>query len=302
MGGCGSTAAHPIPTGTRPSGPEYFTSRTTGLNVYTKQWLVENPRAAVLVLHGFGEHCHRYEHFAVALNKHRYSVFTMDHQGHGRSEGLPAHVQRFAHYVDDVFQHVGLIKDKIGDLPLFLFGHSMGGAIATSTLIRDQSPFKGAMLSGPAIMPKPEVARPHLVFMAEKLSNTVPTLGVEALDIRFISRDPEVVKKAMEDPYSYHGKMRVRWADEMMKTMTGFQTSIKTIKLPFIVMQGTDDMLVNPEGAKFLYENASSQDKQYQEFEGLYHEILNEPEKEKVIERAIEWFNTHCDETFTLQI
>eukprot|EP00002_Diphylleia_rotans_P036457 TRINITY_DN802_c0_g1_i2.p1 TRINITY_DN802_c0_g1~~TRINITY_DN802_c0_g1_i2.p1 ORF type:complete len:297 (+),score=41.64 TRINITY_DN802_c0_g1_i2:77-967(+) len=291
MGSCVSRK-HPRPSEPRPDGPEYFTSNTTGLRIYTHAWPIDNHKACIFLCHGFGEHCHRYEHVAAELNKAGYSVFSMDHQGHGRSEGTRTHVERFSDFVDDVFQAIELARPRFNGSPLFIMGHSMGGAITTYSLIRNQSLFKGAVISAPLILNQPDIAKPHLIYLADKLSGVVPRLPVSPLDPNLISRDPETVKSYISDPYNYHGNIRVNFGDQVSKTLAMFQKEIHTITVPFIVLQGTADRVVNPRGAQFLYDTASSKDKTIRHYEGLFHEILNEYEKFEIIREIIRWLDS----------
>eukprot|EP00002_Diphylleia_rotans_P039355 TRINITY_DN9100_c0_g1_i5.p1 TRINITY_DN9100_c0_g1~~TRINITY_DN9100_c0_g1_i5.p1 ORF type:complete len:175 (+),score=37.77 TRINITY_DN9100_c0_g1_i5:844-1368(+) len=169
----------------------------------------------------------------------------------------------------------------------------MGGAVSSLVALREPHHFTGLVLSAAAVIPLPEVAKPHLVFLANLLSDWIPRLPVEKLNPSFVSRDPVVVEDYTVDPYNYHGGMRVRWGAEILHTMDHIQKSVANIRLPILIMSGTSDKLVNPEGSRYVYENAQSSDKTIKLYDGLYHEIFNEPEKDTVIADLLSWLSAH---------
>lgn len=115
-----------------------------GLKLYVKEWPVENPKAAVVLVHGYGEHIGRYEYVAAALNRAGYTVSGADHRLHGRSEGFPrAYVTEIDQLVDDLKLVWDKAKAKHPDKPTFMLGHSMGGLVATCFALRHQDEMQG---------------------------------------------------------------------------------------------------------------------------------------------------------------
>jgi acylglycerol lipase len=114
------------------------------------------------------------------------------------------------------------------------------------------------------------------------------------LDANDISRDPEVVKAYVNDPLVFHGKMPARLAAELLKAMLHVTAEADKITLPFIIVQGSEDKLVDPGGAQMLYEKASSKDKTIRVYEGLHHEVFNEPERARVLKDVEAWLAAHA--------
>ena len=127
------------------------------------------------------------------------------------------------------------------------------------------------------------------IFMGKILSRILPKAGVVSLDPSSISRDPEVVKAYVNDPLVFHGKTPARLAAEMLKAMMRVKAEAEKITLPFIIVQGSEDKLVGPSGAQMLYDKAGSKDKTLNVYEGLYHEIHNEPERSAMFKDVEAW-------------
>eukprot|EP00004_Rigifila_ramosa_P023056 TRINITY_DN6414_c0_g3_i1.p1 TRINITY_DN6414_c0_g3~~TRINITY_DN6414_c0_g3_i1.p1 ORF type:complete len:361 (-),score=66.48 TRINITY_DN6414_c0_g3_i1:32-1024(-) len=262
-----------------------------GHHLFRTEWLAENPRALVLLLHGLGEHSARYGHLATELNKNGFSMFALDHKGHGKSSGARALIESVDEYVDDVIELADWIVSRFPNKKIFLMGHSMGGLIAAHTALRDQTRWTGVILSAPALAPAPEVAKPHLVFVAQQLASLSPSLPIDSLDPSQLSRDSEVVRQYTQDPLVSHSPVRAGQANALLISMQSIQREMKNIKFPFLVLQGQADTIVSPLGAQMLYEQSESQDKTTKSYPALKHEILNEPEKSVVIDDIIQWIS-----------
>ena len=123
-----------------------------GLDLFAQVWTPErNPRAVVVIAHGLGEHSSRYEEVARRLVAGGFAVYALDHRGHGRSPGRRANIERFSYLVTDFSTSIGRSSRQHPDAPVFVLGHSMGGAIATATALRIQNTLRGLALSGPAL-------------------------------------------------------------------------------------------------------------------------------------------------------
>ncbi len=249
------------------------------------------PGALILLVHGAGEHCARYEHFARCMTDHGYAVAALDHPGHGRSAGTPGHVERF----DDYLETLGIFHRQVAadfsGVPQILLGHSMGGLISSLYLLQHQQDFIGCILSGPAIKTdiEPGVLQMSLIRIFSAL---LPKVGVLQLDANGVSRDPAVVKKYVNDPLVFHGKMSARKVSELFKAMHHIQANADKITLPMLLLHGGDDVMAAAEGSRFLHSRISSTDKTLKIYPGLYHEIFNEPEQEEVFADVLAW----CDE------
>ncbi len=250
-------------------------------------------RAAVLLVHGLGEHSSRYHHVAEHLTARGFAVYTLDHYGHGKSDGRQGYVERFSVYLDGVGALLAKARDEHPELPLFLVGHSMGGLIAATFLLENQDAFRACVLSGPAL--KTDQAPPALLLALNRLlSKLIPTLPMIQLDATAVSRDPAVVEAYVSDPLIHHGKLSARLIAEFSATMDNTLPRASEIRIPVLVMHGEKDSLTAPSGSQEFFENASCDDKTLKIYPGLFHEIFNEPEKETVLADMSAWLEAHA--------
>jgi len=262
-------------------------------NIYYQAWLPEgNVKAVLLVVHGLGEHSGRYMNVVNHFVPLGYAVYGLDHIGHGKSEGMREVVERFEDYTDTLTIYYNMVKGWQTGKPVFLLGHSMGGLIAAYYLLDHQADFRGAVISAPGIKVSASISQ-AAITIGKILSVLAPKAGVLALDVNGISRDPEVVRAYVNDPLVFHGKTPARLAAELVKTMSRVTAEVDKITLPFIVVQGGQDKLVDPAGAQMLYDKASSKDKTIKVYDGLYHEVFNEPERARVLKDVETWLAAH---------
>lgn len=263
-----------------------------GYSVYYQYWIPDRDiRAVVLLVHGAGEHSNRYIEVARQLCAAGYAVAALDHIGHGRSDGHYGHMDSFDHHLETLELFRQQVAARFSDRPMILMGHSMGGLISTCFLLRHQHKFVACVLSGPAIKTDLEPGFMQRLII-RLLSWLAPRLGVLQLDAQGVSRDPAVVKAYIEDPLVNHGKMSAGFVWELFKAMSEAQERAAEITLPLLLMHGEQDAMASPAGARFLYDAVSSADKQLKLYPDLYHEILNEPERDQVIADLLAW----CDQ------
>jgi alpha-beta hydrolase superfamily lysophospholipase len=259
-----------------------------GLRIYWQSWRPQaTPRAVVALAHGAGEHSGRYQHVAARLVSEGYAVYAPDHRGHGRSEGQRAQIDRIGKVVADLDSLITLAASENRGTPVILLGHSMGGAIALSYTMRDQAKLVGLMLSGP--LAAVDAASPAARIVASVLSAVTPGLPVFGVDPSLVSRDPAVVEDYKNDPLVHHGKLPARTVAELAKAVESFPSGVGAITVPTLIMYGTEDRLAPPAGSQMLAERIGAGDKTLKPYEGLYHEILNEPEHEQVMDDMCAW-------------
>lgn len=266
-------------------------SKAAGAKLFWQKWLPDNdPKAIILLVHGYAEHSGRYQYFAEHCVAKGYAVFALDHWGHGKSDGTPGYVPDFSVFGDGVDQLFAQAKQDFPDLPVMLVGHSMGGLISASYLLAGQNKFTACVLSGPAIKAAEEPSG-ALKAISGFLSRFFPKLGVLALDPNGVSRDPKVVADYLADPLVYNGKMGARLAAEMLVNMTNVQENAGQISLPMFLLHGGQDSLAGVEGSEFLDRHISSNDKRLKIYPELFHEIFNEPEKDIVLNDMTDWLD-----------
>lgn len=263
-----------------------------GTRLSWQAWLPENIKAVLIIAHGYAEHGKRYAHFASFLVSHDIAVYALDHRGHGESEGERVNVASFAQFVDDLYDFVQHVKASQSEHPLFLLGHSMGGAISARFALKHPDTLKGLLLSAPFLQNATEVPA-VLLALSGVVSRFLPSVPTTKLDTALISRDEAVVKAYVEDPLIYSGGTKARLAREMLDAGPYVIENAKQLHLPLLVMHGSGDKIAHIEGSKSLYNTVSSTDKQFKSYEGFYHEILNELGKETVYEDILEWLEKH---------
>ena len=268
-------------------------SGVDGVGLFWQAWLPEGaPKAVVVIAHGASEHSGRYSHVGERFAGAGYATYALDHRGHGRSAGRRALIERMDDVVADLRSFIALAASRHEGKPVFLLGHSMGGAVALAYALRHQDEIAGLLLSGP--LAAVEAASPVTRVMSKVLSTVTPTLGVYAVDSSAVSRDPAVVRDYDDDPLNYHGKLPARSVAELTGAVGGFHEAVPGLRLPLLVMHGGDDRLTPVEGSRMLHERAGSEDKTLEILDGLYHEILNEPEQERVMATMIEWLDARA--------
>jgi alpha-beta hydrolase superfamily lysophospholipase len=261
-----------------------------GLRIFTQAWLPDgDPSVLVVLAHGGGEHSGRYEHVAKRFTDEGIAIYTLDHRGHGRSEGKRGLIDRIEHAVTDIDQVVSSAHDRHPGTPLFFLGHSVGGCLALAYTLRHQEKLDGLVLSAPVAAL--ETASAATRAIGKVLSVIAPSLGVFAVDASKVSRDPEEVRKYETDPLVLHGKLPARTVAELASAVERFPEQVPAITLPLLVMHGTADVIVPPFASHMVHDRASSEDKHLELYEGLFHEILNEPERERVMDDITAWIH-----------
>lgn len=262
----------------------------TGENIFYRCWAPQEPRAVWLLAHGLAEHSGRYGEFAHFFADAGIATYALDHPGHGRSTGKRAHIGHFEEYTDALVQLLVLARQEHPGSPFVLLGHSMGGLIAADFLLQHQDEFTAAVLTGPAIQAPQRPSRVELAIN-RVISALLPRLGVMQLDASAISRDPQVVIDYENDPLVFRGKVTARLVTELFAAMDRVMSNAASIRLPLLIMHGSEDKLTAVNGSKLLHDKVSSEDKKIVIYDGLYHEILNEPEHHQVMEDILEWLD-----------
>jgi len=294
----------PVPPRIAPDHQSAFLTHD-GLHLFVQQWTPDaetrddvEAQGAVLIVHGYGEHSGRYGHVARAFVEVGLQVFAYDQRGYGRSEGRRAYVHSFDTYLNDLDRALRCIRPRTRsrsreNAPLFLFGHSMGGAVVLlhalerpRSLVRHN--VEGLMLSSPAVEVDPDIA-PLLRKAARVIGTVAPWLPVAQSPEGMISRDPDVVEEAEADPLNYHGRVQARTGAELLRACQRIQARQHKLEVPFLVFHGTDDALTSPDASRRLYDAARSDDKTLRLYEGLYHETFNEPERDRVLADLRQW-------------
>jgi acylglycerol lipase len=261
-----------------------------GLELFRRFWRPADvdPAAVVVLAHGAGEHSGRYEYVAERLVDDGYAVHALDHRGHGNSQGPRALIDRVDHAVTDLDALVSAAvqHESAASIPVLMVGHSMGAMIALRYACDHQHRLNGLALSGAlASIEAPAALR----IVGHAISAVAPRFGLIAIDSSLISRDPAVVDAYRLDPLVHHGKLPARTAAEIADTVGTFPARVPEITIPTLIMYGTEDRLCPPAGSQMLGERIGAADTRVIPYEGLYHEIFNEPERDTVLSDLSEW-------------
>lgn len=265
-----------------------------GYQIHTVSWLPEETAQAVIVLvHGYGEHSARYQHVAEKLVSAGYAVYSLDHRGHGKSEGMRAYFAHINQPVKDLRYYIVSIKEQHPGLPLFIIGHSMGTLISLHYALKYQDELTGLVLSGAAVNAD-ETVPVLLQTLARLLRSIIPTVPLTpSLPSDAICTDPEVVKKYDTDPLVYRGKWRIGMGAELLRSGKQLRESAHQITIPLLILHGEEDEIAPPSGSQVLYDRANSTDKMLKMWPGMRHEIMNEIGKEEVLGNITKWIAHH---------
>lgn len=269
-----------------------FFQTLDGLKIHTVRWAVPNPRAVVMIVHGLGEHCERYHHVAAALNDAGYAVYAHDHRGHGHSDGLRVYFESFAQPVNDLKLYLSTVREANPGKKLFLYGHSMGSLISTLFVTQKAAPVDGFISSGSPLMLEAAAPAP-VIFAGRLISRIVPRLPMIGIDVTTLSRDENVQAAYVSDPHVNHRPTPIGMIAGLIDNARNVRAHLKKITEPLLVLHGTADQLTPPQGSDVLYREAHSRDKQIRWYEGLRHEIHNEPEQEQVFADVVGWLDAH---------
>jgi acylglycerol lipase len=268
------------------------TSDGLKLKCYYKKSAKDSKRA-VFILHGYAEYTGRYARFIVRLSNEGYHVFALDHAGHGNSEGEKAMVRNFGVLSKHAAEWMHACIDSHPDFQWFLFGHSMGGGVAIDLVLTNPTlTFSGLVLTGPLIQLPPSVPE-FLKPVGHWLGRTFPSLPLVPLELQYLSRDADVVRRYKNDPLVYSRRVKAATAAQLDIFTSALPERLSNITVPFWVGHGGADQVTDPKGSKMLKSRAQSSDKTLKIYEGFYHELLNEPESEAVMHDIIHWMNKH---------
>ncbi|REC60776.1 hypothetical protein DRF65_19395 [Chryseobacterium pennae] len=242
------------------------------VELFTRQWRVEQPIANVVITHGYTDHSGRYEEVARYLNQHQISVFAFDLRGHGQSTGERTAIQSFDEYVHDLDHFV----KSLGTVtPLFLLGHSMGGLITYKYATGSKTPnVRGMILTSPSLIQNASASKLKIkivLALSKLLARKRSSVKLNALAL---STDKGVIEKYNNDPLVANIGAKWKFLGELMRAMNTVPPSINQMKMPFLVFHDLNDQLSNPAGSKLLFEKSTSSDKTFETVENCGHELL----------------------------
>lgn len=260
-----------------------------GIKIATRSWQPEgSPRAVMILVHGFNAHSGYMEWPGEQFSTNGFASYALDHRGRGNSEGERFYVEEFSDYLSDLDKLVNIARSENPGLPVFLLGHSAGGVIATSYAFEHQDQIAGLVCESFAF----DVGLPHLVSLAlQGLSHLTPHLHVFSLNNADFSRDPAHVERMNNDPLIAKESQPAETASEMLKAAERLKENMPEFKVPVFIIHGTEDKATRPAGSQYFYDNAGSTDKTLKLYEGHFHDLFADVDKEIVMADVQNWLN-----------
>ncbi len=262
-----------------------------GEKLFWQAWQPSGQKRGVLVvMHGLKDHSSRYSGLAQKLTAAGYALYAFDLRGHGRSSGRRVQIDSFDQYVADLAGFLEMVRGREPGAPIFLFGHSMGGAIATLTAIEKQPSLAGLLLSGPALRLD---VWPLTLPITRHSGSLTPSLPFFRLSDDDFSSDPAVVAAIGKDPLVYHRGAPVGTAAGLIGATQRIWAGVDRLTLPILAMHGTKDKLTSPAGSRELVARAPSTDATLRLYDGFMHDLLHEPDGARVAADIQAWLDAH---------
>ncbi|MPR36222.1 alpha/beta hydrolase [Salmonirosea aquatica] len=265
-----------------------------GLNISYKNWKSkEIPKAIVVFAHGFNSHSGYFQWPAEQLTAQNYEVYGIDFPGRGNSDGERYYIADYEQFVIELDKLVNIAKAAHPDLPTFLLGHSAGGVLSSIYTLKHQDKLRGFICESFAFqVPAPDFA----VAVLRGISHVFPHAHVLRLKNEDFSRNQEVVDFMNNDPLIANEVQPTRTVQQLSLADEKLKAEMPAIKLPLLILHGTADKATKPSGSQYFYDSASSEDKTLKFYEGHYHDLLNDTDKEIVMNDILSWLNAKTTE------
>jgi alpha-beta hydrolase superfamily lysophospholipase len=249
-----------------------------------------DPRGVIVIHNGLKDHGDHYARFAQDLVERGYAAYAFDMRGHGRSAGRRVAVDRFDDFVDDLQRYVERVRAREPGRPIFVFGHSLGGAIVTLYAIERHPAVSGIIVSGPALAIDAPPIQAAVIRLLDTVAPQAPLFNQPHPDF---SRDPAVVADMDRDPLIYQPGGPIHTANEVTDALHRIWSHPEQLTLPLLALHGTADHITAPSGSRDLVVRAGSSDKTLRLYDGYYHDLLHEPGRDRVVGDVLAWLDAH---------
>ncbi|MFZ4760287.1 MAG: alpha/beta hydrolase [Burkholderiaceae bacterium] len=245
-------------------------------------------RAAVVIAHGLGDHARRYGTFAQALNARGVAVLAQDQRGHAGSGGTRQRIDSLDQAAGDAERALQEAAKRWPDVPRILHGHSFGGLVATHVATTTTHRLAGVVVSSAALQ-RPAGVSGVQVGIVSTVSALLPDLGLEALDVTRVVREPAAQAELTADPLVSREKLPARTVATLLKGIDAIQPRLSQMSLPLLVLHGGADTITPPAGSRVLHERAASTEKSLYVYDAARHDLLHEPEAGAVTQRILDF-------------
>ncbi|CAM6047489.1 unnamed protein product [Sphagnum compactum] len=284
---------------------EEMVQNARGLRQCTRSWIPvdRKPKGVVMVCHGYGaDSGWLVQLTSIGFASQGFAVYAIDHQGHGKSEGLKCYIPDIKAIIDDCIEFFDAKRQNHKDLPAFLYGESLGGALALLIHLKQPGIWAGIVINGPMCgisakfkPPWPAENLLHLIAGFIPTWPIVPTKDIAAVSFK----EPWKRKLCVKNPHRYTGKPRMGTALVCIQTVKEIEARSSEVTAPLLIVHGELDVVTDPEGSRRLYETAASTDKTLRIYPGMWHQLIGEPPEnvDKVFGEIYAWLDTHASQT-----
>lgn len=274
---------------------------TEGNKIFARIWQPEQKlelKGVICLVHGLGEHCGRYEHFAKFFVEHDFVVISCDLTGHGQSEGKRGHVSSFDVFYDQLDKLLEEASKRFPGEPKFIYGHSMGGNIAINYAILRKPRVLGVVASAPWL--RPAMAIPSSKLALAKIANVIFPSYLEnnGIDVNQLSRDPKVAEAYVKDPL-VHNKISARLFMNGTERAKYAMDNATQLRVPLLIMHGSQDGLTSYTASE-EFAKLTEKFAEFKSWPGFYHELHNEPEQKEVMQYVLNWLENKLKQNTNL--
>ena len=242
----------------------------------------------MILVHGLNAHSGYMVWPGEQFSANGFATYALDHRGRGKSEGERFYVEQLSDYLDDLHTLVGIARSENPGLPVYMLGHSAGGVIATSYVYEHQDEIAGLICHSFAF----DVGLPHLVQLAlEGIGKLLPHVHVFSLNNADFSRDPAHVERMNSDPLIHKESQPAETARVLLLASDALKEHMPNFKVPVFIIHGTADKATRPAGSQYFYDHTGSTDKTLKLYEGHYHDLLADLDKEIVMNDILAWLD-----------
>ena len=245
----------------------------------------------ICLIHGIGEYVNRYSYWAERAVSEGLAFLGFDLCCSGRSEGKRGLMPPFETFMDDIDLLLKQAELRFPGIPVLLYGHSMGGVLVLNYAIRRSPAVKGVFVTSPWLLLKNKPSK-FLISVVRILSEVFPNLTISigsSSGADRLSRDKEVVKDYLNDPL-VHNRISLKMIISLQDAAAFALNNASRLKLPLLLMHGSSDQITDPDGSR-QFSESNKNNCTLKIWEGLYHEMYNEPEKEEVFNYLMNWIN-----------
>jgi alpha-beta hydrolase superfamily lysophospholipase len=269
----------------------------TGIRLFYQAWVpdVSRPRAILVNLHGLGDHSSLYPNLASRVPASGIPLYAYDMRGNGRSPGQRAYLSNWQEYREDLRAFVLTVTERHPGIPLFLLGNSLGGLVVLEYALQYSAGLTGVVAAAP---PLGKLGVPPLLMaLGRVLSRMLPRFSLRVgMDLTGLARDPAVVEAVLADPL-FHRRGTARLSTEVTAAIERVQTQAASLTVPVLILHGSADRMVLPDGSREFFAKVRSPGSQFKEYPGAYHGLFADLDSEQVIADLLAWIEARLPGT-----